>query len=112
MLLLMKFSPLSDSEQLARSMGGVSKLLFSTVPVMSSKHTTEGRWIVGRLNSYGVLASPADQLVLALQKCHDPEVMTIKEISLPSNYSHFHCMILLKGTVGPAMATLAWSSHV
>ncbi|GAA6079486.1 uncharacterized [Tachysurus ichikawai] len=91
-------------------MGGVSELLFSTVPVMSWKHTTEGRWIAARLNSNGASASPADQLVLALQKCHDPEVMTIKEISLPSNYSHFHCMVLLKGSVGPAIATSACSS--
>lgn len=111
MLLLMKFSPQSDSEQLARSMGGVSGLLFGTVPAMGSEHATEGRWIVGRLNSSGVSPSPADQLVLILQKCHDPGVMTIKEISLPSNYSHFHSMSHLKGTVGPARATLARSSH-
>lgn len=102
----MKFSPLSDSEQLAQSMGGVSELLFSTVPVMSSEHTTEGRWTVSRLNSYGVWVSPANQLVLTLQKCHDPKVMTIKEISRPSNYSHCHCMSRLKGTVGPATSTL------
>ncbi|KAK2866661.1 hypothetical protein Q7C36_002717 [Tachysurus vachellii] len=56
-------------------MGGVSELLFRTVPVMSWKHTTEGRWIVARLNSNGASASPADQLVLALQKCHDPETL-------------------------------------
>lgn len=78
---------------------------------MSSEHTTEGRWIAGRLNSYGVSVSPDNQLVLVLLKCHDPEVMTIKEISLPSNYSHFHCMSHLKGTVGPAMATLTCSSY-